>query len=347
MRVNLSTSVSVRFFRQLAWLLEGGDSLSGAHGAMQEAAAEPSMKRLLETLGTPGGDSLAEWLSKAPDKFPPAVVEAVRHAEARGKTPECMDVLASDLFRVDAVEDGDRGIMFYPAAVLLVMTLIGVVYSIFVLPSFRQMFDSFGAELPWATQVTLKLDYWLMVPLLTLSLLVFSTVVLTGLGKRTSAIYRLGMELSQQLLALMGYRKFRAELVWARITQIAGASAQYGLDPAAMMRAAAANTLDTAEARLLRQAAEKLDDRELPDALLAMPKLPPYIREMVVIGHRTSRIDEALAFAGTMAREVAQNRIGVARQRFEVTAAIIMGLFVGFMVIAMYLPIFKMGQTVG
>ena len=56
---------------------------------------------------------------------------------------------------------------------------------------------------------------------------------------------------------------------------------------------------------------------------------------------------EALALAGSIAKELAMNKIGMIRQRFEVTAAIIIGLFVGVMVIAMYLPIFKMGQIVG
>ena len=78
-----------------------------------------------------------------------------------------------------------------------------------------------------------------------------------------------------------------------------------------------------------------------------MPRLPHFIREMLVIGHKTNRLGDALAFSGTMATELALNKIGVMRQRFEVTAAIVMGLFVGFMVIAMYLPIFKMGHAIG
>lgn len=347
MRVNLSTSVSVRFFRQLAWLLQGGGSLVEASVALREAAAEPSMRRLLETLGTPTGDSVAEWLAKVPEKFSAAVIDAVRDAEARGKTPECLDVLASDLFRVDALEDGGRGILFYPAAILLIMTVIGIIYGIFVLPAFKDTFESMGAQLPAATQWALKVDYWLVMPLVALTFLIFASVALTAFGKRASALHRLGMELTQQLLAIMGYRKFRAELVWGRITQIAAASVQAGLNPSMMMRAAAVTTLDMTEAGLLCQVAEKLDTQKLPDGLLTMPRLPHFIKEMVVIGHRTNRIEEALAFAGTMARELAQNKIGVARQRFEVTAAIVMGLFVGFMVIAMYLPIFKMGQTVG
>jgi type IV pilus assembly protein PilC len=215
------------------------------------------------------------------------------------------------------------------------------------LPAFKEAFDSFGAELPGATTWALKVTSWLILPLLFLTFLLVATAVLTGFGKRATRMHRLGMELTQQLLAIIGYRQFRAQLVWGRITQIAAASSQYALDPARMMRAAAANTLDMVEAGLLRHAAEGLASKDLPEALLAMPRLPHFIREMVVIGNRTKRLDEALVLAGTMAREQAMNKIGVVRQRFEVTAAIIIGLFVGFMVIAMYLPIFKMGQAVG
>ncbi len=347
MRTNPSTSVSVRFFRQLAWLLDSGSILQEAYAAMQEAAADDAMKRLLATLGVPEGQSVAKWLAKAPDRFPTAVVAAVRDAEAEGKAAQCLQAVASDLFRVDALEDGGRGILFYPAAILMVMTVIGTVYSIFVLPAIRNMFESMGAEeLPAVTRLALHLDYWLLVPLICVSILIFSSAALTNFSGRSSRLYRLGTELTLQLLAIMGYRKFRAQLVWARIFRIASVSIERGLNPAAMLRAAAATTLDIAESAQLGQAARLLDGKDVPAALLAMPKLPHFVREMIVIGHRTQRIEEALAFAGDMARELAQGRIAVARQRFEVTAAIVMGLFVGFMVIAMYLPIFKMGQTV-
>ncbi len=346
MRTNPSTSVSVRFFRQLAWLLESGSILQEAYAAMQEAAADDAMKRLLAELGAPEGQSIAKWLANAPDRFPTAIIAAVRDAEAEGKAAQCLDALASDLFRVDALEDGSRSILFYPAAILMVMTLIGGVYTIFVLPAIRNMFESMSAELPGITRLALTLDYWLIVPLVLVSLLIFSSSALSNFTGPASRLHRLGSELTQQLLALMGYRKYRAQLVWARIFRIASVSIQHGLTPATMLRAAASTTLDLAEAAQLTQTARLLDGNDVQAALLAMPKLPHFIREMIVIGHRTQRIEEALAFAGDMARELAQGRIAVARQRFEVTAAIVMGLFVGFMVIAMYLPIFKMGQAV-
>ena len=347
MRNNLSMSVTVRFFRQLAWLFESESSLADAVVAMQEAAADADMKRLLQKLGTLPNNSIADWLGKAPDKFPAAVINAVRHAEELQKVPQCLEILASDLFRKDVMEDGGRGILFYPAALMLVMCIVGGTYSIFVLPAFKEMFDSFGAELPLPTRLALTMGDWLIVPLLLLTCLVVATAMLTSFGKRASGLYRMGAELTQQLLAIIGYRQFRSQLVWGRVTRIAAASTQYELDTATMLRAAAAHTLDTTEARLLLQAAEGVANKNLSDALLEMPRLPHFIREMLVIGHKTNRLGEALAFSGTMATELALNKIGVMRQRFEVTAAIVMGLFIGFMVIAMYLPIFKMGQAVG
>ena len=345
-RNNLSTSVTVRFFRELAWLLESGCSPTEAFVALQEATTENPMKRLLDRLGVPRTDSVADWLGNAPETFPAAIIQAIRHAEERDKIPECLEVLASDLFRIDVLEDGGRGILFYPAAIMLIMGVLGIIYSIFVLPAFEEFFNSVGAELPTATRLAITLGNWLILPLLLLTFLVVITNFLTSFSNRASRLLRLGRELTQQLLALIGYRQFRAQLVWGRITQIAAASSQYALDPATMLRAAAANTLDTAEAGLLRHAAEGLCNKNLPDALLSMPTLPHFIREMVIIGNKTKRLEEALALAGTMARELALNKIGVIRQRFEVTVAIIMGLFVGFMLIAMYEPIFQMGQAV-
>lgn len=347
MRNMMAMSLSVRFFRQLAWLFESKCSLLDAVSVIHEAAADTDMKRLLEKLGTPSNDSIADWLCPAPEKFPDAVINALRHAEEREKIPECLEMLASDLFRKDVMEDGGRGILFYPAALMMVMGMIGVIYSIFVLPAFKDMFESFGAELPWATRMALTMGDWLIIPFLMLICLVLATVMFTSFGKRASGLYRMGSELSQQLLAIIGYRQFRRQLVWGRIVRIAAASAQNSLDTAIMMRAAAANTLDAAEARMLLQATEGMAYKNLPEALLAMPKLPSFIREMVVIGKKTNRLGEALTFSGAMATELSLNKIGVMRQRFEVTAAIVMGLFVGFMLIAMYLPIFKIGQAVG
>lgn len=346
-RNKLSMSVTVRFFRQLAWLFENDTSLANVVASIQEAAVDVEMKRLLQKLGEPSNGSLAEWLGNAPDIFPLEVIHAVRYAEEQQKISACLDMLASDLFRKDVMEDGGRGILFYPAALMLVMCMIGVIYSIFVLPAFQNMFDSFGAELPLSTRMALTMGDWLIFPLLVLTCLVVATVMLSNFGKRATVLHRMGMALTQRLLTVIGYRQFRTQLVWGRVTRIAAASLQYELDSATMLRAAAAYTLDETEAGLLLKAAEGLSNKDLSGALLDMQELPDFIREMLVIGLRTNRLGEALAFSGTIATELTLNKIGVMRQRFEVTAAIVMGLFVGFMVIAMYLPIFKMGQVVG
>ncbi len=346
MRNNFSSTISVRFLRQLAWLLDSGETLAAAHEALREAAADAVMQKLLAELGAPDGASVADWLAKAPDRFAPETVAAVRDAEARGKAAQCLEVLASDLFRTDALEDGGRGILFYPVAVLSVMALIGAVYDIFVLPAFQNMYASFDAHLPAATRIALVLPQWLIPPMAIVALLVFATIMFSSFSRRMPRLHRLGTELSQQLLAFMGYRRFRAELGWARITRIAAAAAEHGLQPGLMLRAAAAATLDMVEARLLRQAADKFTGQDVAQALLAMPRLPHFIREMLVIGSRTRREAEAMAFAGSLAQEQARGRISVARQRFEVVSAIVMGVFVGFLVVALYLPIFNMATTV-
>jgi type IV pilus assembly protein PilC len=346
MRNNFSSTVSVRFLRQLAWLLESGEPLSAAHDALRDAAGDAAMRELLDRLGAPTGNSVADWLVKSPRRFAPAVVDAVRDAESHGKGAQCLDVLASDLFRTDALEDGGRGILFYPIAVLLVMAVIGALYDIFVLPAFGELYASFSTQLPAVTRVALALPQWLLPPLVVLALLIFATITFSGFSQRLPRLHRLGVELTQQILAFMGYRRFRAELVWARITRIVGAAAENGLNTGLMMHAAASTTLDVVESRLLRQAAEKLAGQEPLRALLEMPRLPHFIREMLVIGSRTRREAEALAFAGSLAQEQARGRISVARQRFEVVSAIVMGIFVGLMVVALYLPIFNMASAV-
>ena len=347
MRKNLPTGLSVRFYRQLAWLLQSNCSLSEASKTMHEAATESAMTRLLDQLGTPDSEVVSDWLSNAPEAFPSDIVAAIKHAEALGKTPQCLDALASDLFRLDTLEDGGRGILVYPAAIMAIMAVIGVIYSIFVLPSFREVFESFGAQLPAPTQFALSLIDWLIIPLLLITGLVVLTVILSRLGKNNTPMHRLGEELSQQLLAIIGYRQYRSQLVWGRAIKISAVSIRHALNTALMLRAAAANTLDKTEAGLLRQMAVKLDGNDLPTAFLTIPKLPPFIQEMLFIGNKTGRFEDALIMAGTMVNELALNKISVIRQRFEVTISIVVGLFVGFMVIAMYLPIFKLGQTVG
>lgn len=345
MRNNFSSTVSVRFLRQLAWLLDSGETLSGAREALCTAAADAPMQNLLDTLGEPGSTSVAEWLKKAPARFAPEVVAAVQDAEAHGKGAQCLDVLASDLFRTDALEDGGRGILFYPVAILGVMAVIGAVYDIFVLPAFHGLYASFGAHLPMTTRIALVAPKWLIPPVVIIALLIFASIMFSSFTRRLPPLHRLGVDLTQQLLAFMGYRRFRAELVWARITRIAGAATENELNPALMMRAAAAATLDMVEARLLRQAAEKFTGLGAIEALLAMPRLPKFIREMLVIGSRTQRETEALAYAASLAQEEARGRINVARQRFEVVSAIVMGMFVGFIVVALYLPIFNLAMV--
>lgn len=345
MRNNFSSTVSVRFLRQLAWLLESGETLPAAHAALREAAGDAAMQALLAELGAPAGASAADWLAQAPGRFAPEVVAAVRDAESRGKAAQCLDVLASDLFRTDALEDGGRGILFYPVAVLSVMALVGAAYDIFVLPAFQSVYASFQAQLPMTTRIALALPQWLIPPVAIVALLIFVTVTFSSFSQRVPRLHRLGTDLSQQLLAFMGYRRFRAEMVWARITRIVGAASENGLHPGLMMRAAAAATLDIVEARLLRQAADKFAGQDAAQALLALPRLPQLIREMLVIGSKTGREAEALAFAGSLAQEQARGRINVARQRFEVISAIVMGVFVGFMLIALYLPIFNMAMV--
>jgi type IV pilus assembly protein PilC len=291
-----------------------------------------------------GGSPLSEAMQRAPEAFPAETVALVRGAEGAGKLAGALDLLADDYERRAAARLGFGAALVYPSLLAALIVVLVLALLMFVVPAFKLVYTNFGADLPGPTLALLSLGdfmndfWWLWLPLLV------AAIVVVCLRRRIAPAARF---LDRVALITPALRSYLLKQFAARAAATLERALDSGLavaDAVAHLRATTPNGLIAARLRALE---ERLRAGEaLPEAVRAVRELPPRLALIIELGSRTGSIAGALRHSVSMSDADAGRSLARLQRTFTLASYVTFGLVVGFTVLAVYLPIFKLGQAV-
>ena len=335
----------VRLFSQLAVAARSGLPVGDAMRILvQDDDRDPASRRLLEQIEarTRAGGSLSDALQKS--GFPAPTVALVRKAEDSKGLPQVLELLARDYEHNARFRTATRGALTWPAASFVVFVLVLLLMAVGVVPWFESLFSSFEAQLPAPTRLLIwisrVISSWWWVLLALAAILAFVAWSGRGRGLLKRAV------LYSALLRLPVVRAYVSKTVSSRLASMLLAAAE-----GAPLREALGHLVASLGSGKLARAVRHLEKNvagglSLEDAVAATPELPGRVRVAVELGRRTDQLAAALRQTIEVSDEDAERSLVRLEQVTLMTAYVFMGVLVALMVLAVYLPIFKMGSVI-
>lgn len=338
----------IELIKQIAVLLQAGITLSDALALMAEQHPKPEWAALLQhlrdqvTKGTPFAEALQAW----PQIFPPLFIALLHTGELTGKLAECCRQLATQQEQLYLLHKKVHKALRYPVFIMLITMLVSIGMLSFVLPEFAQIYQSFNTPLPALTQAVVmgaeQLTALAIPGAFAITLFVMASVFFRNTHPDWQAREQ-RMLLSIPLIAPLWRGQILSKIFAVlTLTQQAGIPLLEGL-------IAAEKTLSQ---RLWRQQLESIR-REIAEgtpfwqALGTNSCFTPLCRQLIRVGEESGELDLMLGRLAKWHTQQTQDRAENLTAMLEPLMILIIGGIIGILVIAMYLPIFNMGEVMG
>ena len=332
--------------RQLAALLRAGVPLLQALRMLSRSLPSATLAAIIQTVqhDVESGQALHTALAKHPAQFSGLYLSMVQAGESAGILDSLMERLASTLEKNEALRSRVRSALMYPCAVMIIATAVLVMILVFVVPVFQDVFKSFGADLPWPTQIVVALSEGLSHagPLVLVAALLGA-----WLGPRltrTESAFQLW--LNRRLLQTPLIGRLIQTAVVARWTQTlsallaAGVPLAEALGPVA--QACDHRVFERATMQIQRQVAQ---GSSLSEAMAQSTRFPPMVVQLCHTAEETGTMDTLLARAGGLMESELDDRVNGLSSLLEPLIIVVLGGLIGGILVAMYLPIFRLGQV--
>lgn len=332
------------FTHQLAALVGAGLPLLSALQALQDQADAPRLAAALQTIQADieAGRALSQALARHPQLFSSFYIGMVRAGEVAGALDWTLQQMAGYLEREVRLRRKLQGMLIYPTIVLSLAVVVCTVFTIFIMPAFERVYRRAGAPLPLPTRMLIGLSHVVREYGVVLIIAgVIGVVVLRGRRRRAKPAI-------DRLLLRTPYINRLARLILVdRFVRTLGMMLRSGVPAVTGLEEAAAAVDHQAMAEAIATITAAIQrGRRLSEPMRANPLFPPVVTQMVVIGERSGTLDEMLAKTA----EVLDRDIEHALQRtmtvLEPLLTIVLGAVIGFLLVALYLPIFGLGRAV-
>jgi type IV pilus assembly protein PilC len=333
--------------RQLSTMIASGMTLLRAFYVMEEQVENPKLRETLSAVreNIEAGKSLSEALSQHPKVFNPLYVAMIRAGEAGGVLEQSLERTADQLEKDDSLRRQVKGAMAYPVVVLSFAMLVLIGLIAFIVPVFVGVFKDFGGELPMITRVTVAMSHavthqWYL-------LIGAAVGLVVGFRKwKTSPWGRKQWDrLRLRIPAKIGETVQKICLArWSRTF-----SALYSAGVPIMQ--AIEVTGQTAGNTVLEEAMEKVIESVKSGGSIAAPLkdssiFPPMVAQMIAVGEETGNLDTMLSKVADFYEDEVAAAIKALTSILEPVMIILVGAIVGFIVIAMYMPMFKVYDAI-
>ena len=332
--------------RQLAALLRAGVPLLQALTMLSRSLPSGPLVEIVQAVqnDVASGMALHEALARHPSHFTGLYTSMVQAGESAGILDSMMERLAHTLEKNEGLRSRLRSALVYPTAVLGVATAVLVLILVFVVPVFEDVFKSFGADLPWATQMVVALSDGLSAS----GPLVMAGIVLgVWFWQRPQAAQaRFQTAKDRWLLNLPLLGPLIGTAVVARWAQTLSALLAAGV-PLAEALGPVSQACDHAifervTLQLQRQVAQ---GGRLSESMAQSGRFPPMIVQLCATGEETGALDNLLARAGGLMETELDDRVNGLSSLLEPLIIVVLGSLIGGILVAMYLPIFRLGQV--
>ncbi len=336
------------FTRQLATMMKSGVPLLQAFDIVGKGHSNRAVGKLLMGIKTDveTGSNLADAFRKHPLYFDSLFCNLVAAGEAAGILDSLLDRLATYKEKIQVIKGKIKSALFYPVSIIVVAFIITAVIMIFVIPAFKELFQGFGADLPTPTLMVMAVsdffvDYW--------------WALFAGIGgglyaffyawKRSTAMQRIMDRLALRL-PIFGEVIRKATIArWSRTLATMFAAGVPLVEALNSVAGAAGNQVYYEATRNIQH--EVSTGSSLVEAMVATHVFPGMVLQMVAIGEESGSLDAMLSKIADFFEAEVDDAVEALSSLMEPLIMVVLGTLIGGMVVAMYLPIFKMGQVVG
>ncbi|HEY8053281.1 MAG TPA: type II secretion system F family protein [Steroidobacteraceae bacterium] len=335
------------FARQLSTMLAAGIPLVQAFEIVGNGNDKPSMQKLVLDIkaDVEGGTSLHEALGKHPLYFDDLFVNLVQAGEQAGALESLLDKVATYKEKTEALKKKVKKALFYPAAVLAVAVIVTVVLLIFVIPEFESLYKGFGADLPAFTQFVIGLSKFVQHDGWVVAAVVGGAVYAFFYFKKRSKAMRELLDRLTLKVPIIGPIMRKAAIARYARTLSTMFSAGVPLVEALDSVAGACGNI-VYEKGVLAMRDEVATGQRLQRSMENTGLFPNMVNQMIAVGEESGSLDEMSSKVATFYEAEVDNAVDAMSSLLEPMIMVILGVLVGGLVIAMYLPIFKLGSVV-
>ena len=336
------------FTRQLATMLKSGVPLLQAFDIVGKGHDNPSVSRLLMDIKTDveTGSSLEQAFRKYPLYFDELFCNLIGAGEQAGILDSLLERLATYKEKIQAIKSKIKSALFYPISIIVIAFVITAVIMIFVIPAFKEMFKNFGADLPAPTLVVMAMSDFFVT---------WWWAIFGGIGgglywfmytwKRSKALQRT-MDIIMLKIPVFGPLVRKATIArWTRTLSTMFAAGVPLVEAFDSVAGAAGNAVYFDATKEIQR--EVTTGSSLTVAMQNTNVFPSMVLQMVAIGEESGAIDNMLSKVADFYEAEVDDAVEALSSLMEPIIMVVLGTLIGGMVIAMYLPIFKMGQAVG
>jgi len=336
------------FARQLATMLEAGVPLVQAFDIVGKGHKNPTMAEMLLSVKADieGGDTLAEGLRKKSLYFDDLFCSLVEAGEQAGVLETLLDKIATYKEKSESIKKKVKKALTYPIAVIAVAFIVTAVLLIFVVPVFEDLFQSFGADLPAFTKWVIGLSEWAQEWWWAVIGGLFGFIKTFSFFHKRSAKFRHFIDKSLLKLPIIGEILNQSALARFARTLATMSAAGVPLVDALESVAGACGNIVYYEA-VLKIRDDVATGQRLQFSMQQTDIFPHLVIQMVAIGEESGKIDSMLDKVADFYEEEVDNMVDNLSSLMEPFIMVILGTLVGGLIVAMYLPIFKLGAAVG
>jgi type IV pilus assembly protein PilC len=336
----------VLFTRQFSTMIDAGLPLVQCLDILGRQTENKTFSKTIVEIkkDVEGGATFADALRKYPKIFDDLYVNLVQAGEIGGVLDTTFARLAGYIEKARSLKGKVKSAMVYPSAIVFVAVSVIIFLMIFVIPVFAQMFQDFGGTLPWPTQFVIGLSHFtknyilFAIPVVIIAVFGFKQYYRTEAGKRLTHRILLKMPIFGPLLQKAAIARFSRTL-----STLLGSGVPIidSLDITA--RTAGNKVLEDA---VLVSIGSIKEGQTLATPLAKHPVFPPMVVQMVEIGDVTGELDTMLSKIADFFEEEVDRAVEALTALLEPMMMVFLGTVLGFIIVAMYLPIFKMASLV-
>lgn len=332
--------------RQLATMIGAGIPIAQALQGIERGHENPSMSELLRDIRqqVEAGTNFSEVLVKYPQHFDRLYTSLVAAGEQSGTLDDLLEKVATYKEKVEAIKGKVKSALFYPAAVLVVAVIVIALLLIFVIPQFESLFENFGGQLPTLTQFMVDLSRWFQDAWYVVFGVLIGSVMIIGFSYRRSPRMQYLADRVSLRIPVIGEILRKATI--ARYSRTLATMFSAGVPLVDSLESVAGATGNRVYYDGIMEIKNEISTgRSLEAAMTSTGLFPSMVLQMVATGEESGELETMLNKVADFYEREVDDAVAAMSSLIEPIMIVVLGTIVGTMVVAMYLPIFKMAAV--
>jgi type IV pilus assembly protein PilC len=336
------------FARQLATMVASGVPLLQSFDIVAKGTNNPALATLITDVKSDveTGSNLADAFRKYPLYFDPLFCNLVGAGEQAGILDSLLDRLATYMEKTQAIKAKIKGALFYPVTILMVAFIITAVIMIFVVPAFKDVFASFGGELPAPTQVVIAISDGFVANWYIIFGGIGAVIYGAGQAFQRSRAVQIAVDKYSLKVPVFGDLIRKSSIArWTRTCSTMFAAGVPLVEALDSVGGASGNYVYMMATKEIQN--QVSSGTNLTTAMQDTGVFPSMVTQMVAIGEESGQLDNMLGKVADFFEREVDDAVDALASLMEPIIMVVLGGLIGGLVVALYLPIFKLGSVVG